>query len=265
MADTRFIQDYPAMRRHREQMAASTRARTRRIVFTVAVLAVLIGAAWTVSPPLAFLLAGIGAGVLFFAAMPAPSSVGADELSGVEGEVRVLERLRRLPDDFVIFNRLRVPDRQLPNGSRELDFVLVDEGGISVIEVKNTPGLIYVDPEKRQWPLTRRAGCGSRPSWNALDNPIPQVRAQTAALERWLLEHGISARIRPMICFAHFEVAVENAEDSPVEVITADALGERLVSESPGSGASGPGRERLVKALSGLVSPATTTTSARAA
>lgn len=265
MADTRFIQDYPALVRHREQMADAGRARRRRLILGGAVIAVLVGASWTVSPPLAFMLAGIGAGVLFFAAMPQPSSVSSDELSGIEGEVRVLGKLRGLPDDTAIFNRLRIPDRQLPNGSRELDFVLVDDSGVTIVEVKNTPGLIYVDPDKRQWPLTRRAGCGSRPSWNALDNPIPQVRAQASALERWLLERGVAASPRPVVCFGHFEVGIENPDASPVPVVTAETLIDHLEGGRTDRPGAHHDRERLVGLLSGLASPTAATPAARAA
>lgn len=265
MADTRFVQDYPALVRHRQQMAAAGRARRRRLMLAGGVIAVLVGASWTVSPPLAFMLAGIGAGVLFFAAMPQPSSVSADELSGVEGEVRVLGKLRGLPDGITIFNRVNVPDPQLPNGSRELDFVLVDDSGVTIIEVKNTPGLIYVDPDKRHWPLTRRAGCGSRPSWNALDNPIPQVRAQSLALERWLLEHGIPARARPVICFGHFEVGIDNAAASPVPVVTAETLLDHLASERANRTSPDHDRQKLIKLLSGLALPASAPQTAQAA
>lgn len=251
MAHSRFLRQYPALQRHREETAAAARARQRRLWIGTAIVLAAVAGGWMVAPPLAFMFAGIGAGALFFAGMPQPSSVAADELSGVEGEVRVLGRLRQLPDSTVLFNRLRIPDRQLPGGERELDFVVVGDEGVSVIEVKNSPGRIYVDPDRRHWPVTRRAGCGSRPSWNAIDNPLPQVRSQARALERWMIEHGLCVNVRPLICLAHPEVAVENADDSPIPVVTVDELHSRLVGAPSTPAPTANQREHAIQLLAG--------------
>jgi hypothetical protein len=228
MSDTRYVTDYPPLERHRQEAETAARARRRRLLIVVPVITVAAFAAASVSQPLAMLIAVIGVGVVFFLALPGGTSVPAGELAGVEGEVAVLKQLRDLPDEFVIFNRVRLPDASLPNGWRELDFVVAGPTGLWVIEVKNTPGLVYVQPEARHWPLARRAGCGSRPSWNAMDNPIGQVRAQVDALGRWLLQHAIVADPQPLICLSHSEVAVQNADASSIPVRLRAELGAAI-------------------------------------
>ena len=249
MADTRYVTDYPALMRHRDQAAAAGRARRRRLLIAVPVVTVLAFAAASVSLPLAMLIALIGVGVLFFLALPGGTSVPAGELAGVEGEVAVLKRLQTLPDEFVVFNRVRLPDATLPNGWRELDFIVAGPTGLWIVEVKNTPGLVYVQPDARHWPLARRAGCGSRPSWNAMDNPIGQVRAQADALRRWLLQHAIVVEPRPLICLSHPEVATENADGSPVPVLTRGRVAAEIVAAAPGD-APAPEPSRLRTTLS---------------
>lgn len=224
MADCRFITEYPPLVRHRAELRAAARARRMRLAIALPLLAALAYGAFALSAQFGLFVGAVGAGVLFFLGLPGGSSVDAGALAGVEGEVTALERLRTLPDDYVLFNRVKLPDGQLPNGWRELDFVVAGPTGLWIVEVKNTPGHVYVQPDARHWPLARRAGCGSRPNWNAVENPIPQARAQVDSLRRWLLQHGIAADPKPVVCLSHSEVAVDNAEASPVPVVVRDQL-----------------------------------------
>ena len=258
MADCRFITEYPPLVRHRQELRDAARARRRRLLIAVPLLAVMVVLAFSLSPPFGLFVAAVGAGVLFFVALPAGSSVDPGTLSGVEGEIAVLEQLRQLPDEYLLFNRVKLPDGQLPNGWRELDFIVAGPAGLWVVEVKNTPGYVYVRPNERHWPLARRGGCGSRPNWNAVDNPIPQVNAQVQSLKRWLLQHGLAAEPRQAICFAHPEVAVENGADAPVPVLVRAQLLAHLQEAAPralpngtvdalrrlGSGNSAPGNRQ---------------------
>jgi len=235
MADTRLVVDYPPLIRHREELRGHRRLRRRRLMVVVPASVLIVAAAASWSPPLAVMLAGIAAFVVFFVALPGSSSVDAGHLAGVEGEAAVLERLKQLPDEFVILNRVMVPDETLTNRRRELDFLVAGPTGLWVVEVKNTPGHLRVQPGEKHWPLARRAGCGSRPSWNAMPNPVPQARAQVEALERWLLMNGIGARVRAVIVMSHPEVAVEDADAAELPVLVRDQVADHLRKESPQS------------------------------
>lgn len=235
MADTRLVVDYPPLVRHREELREQGRLRRRRLLAVVPASALVVAAAAAWSPPLAVMLAGIATFAIFFVAMPGSSSVDAGHLAGVEGEAAVLERLKQLPDDYVILNRVKLPDETLTNRERELDFLVAGPTGLWVVEVKNTPGHLRVRPGERHWPLARRAGCGSRPQWNAMPNPVPQARAQVQALERWLLMHGIGARARAVIVMAHPEIAIEDADAAEMPVLVRDQVADYLQKESPQS------------------------------
>lgn len=224
MADCRFVTEYPPLVRHRQELRDAGRSRRLRLAVALPLLAALAFGAFTLSPPFGLFVAAVGAGVLFFLGLPGGSSVDAGALAGIEGEVAVLERLKQLPHDYLLLNRVKLPDGQLPNGWRELDFIVSGPTGLWIVEVKNTPGYVYVQPGERHWPLARRAGCGSRPSWNALQNPIPQASAQVQSLKRWLLQQGISVEPNAVVCLSHPEVAVENGTESPVPVLVRDQL-----------------------------------------
>jgi hypothetical protein len=197
------------------------------------------------------MLAGISAMGLFFAVMTGGSSVPAHVLSGIEGEVRTLKALQQLPADFVLFNQVFIADPWLPNGKRELDFIVIGPGEVTVVEVKNTPGIVYVAPDQKHWQVARRAGCGSRPGWNAMDNPILQVQAQADALQRWLLTFGLSIKVRSMVCLANPGVIIENSDGSPVPIVIPELLPGRLIQARPDRPLTASRREQVISLLEG--------------
>ncbi len=228
MADTRYIRPYAALERHAAEMRQKRNQRRMRLGLAVGGGITVTALTYWLVPPLTVLAVGIAALVIFFSSITGGSSVEASEMIGVEGEVRALRFLEQLPVDYLLFNQVMVPDERLPNGRRELDFVVLGPSSLHVVEVKNTPGLIYVRPAEARWPLAHKAGCGGRPGWNAVDNPLIQARAQTEALGRWLLRHGLSIDPQPIVCFARSNVALRDREQSAIPVLTAAELTEHL-------------------------------------
>ena len=224
MADTHLIVEYSPLVRHRQEIAEQRRQRRNRLVIAIPSFAGLVWLVSIFSLPLAMLLAVVGSFFLFFLALPGASSVDSGALAGVEGEMAVLKKLATLPDDFLLLNRIYLPDETLPNGQRELDFIVAGPSGLWVIEVKNTPGHIRVVPDEKQWPMARRAGCGSSPSWNAIKNPLPQARAQVELLKRWFLTQGIAVEPKAAVVMAHPETLLIDADRSPIPVLVRDQV-----------------------------------------
>lgn len=251
MSDTRFLKSYPALDRHRAEMRALNRRKRLRLAIGGLIgLGLCIGG-YLITPPLGLMLAGVLAMALFFAGIGGSSTVPADELVGIEGELRALEQLKRLPDDCTLFNRINLPDDWLPNGKRELDFIVVAPSGLFVVEVKNTSGRIHVDPDSKHWPLASR-GCGGRPNWQAVANPLPQVSAQAQALERWLLKQGLGFSARPAVCFSRSDVILENVDASPIPVVIPEQLAGLVTTGQPHEKLSPEQRQALKLALAGL-------------
>lgn len=247
MARTGSVTAYPPLERHRAEALAQRRQRllSLAVVGPASLLIITLTASW--SPPLALLLGSVALLVVFFVALPGSTSVDAGQLSGVEGEAAVLDRLSELPDDFTLLNRVKLPDETLTNGERELDFIVAGPTGLWVVEVKNTPGHIQVRPDEKHWPIARRAGCGSAPKWNSIVNPIPQVRAEISALERWLLMRGVGRRVQGLIVFSHPEVALSDVNQSPLPVLVRDQVVHFL--RQAGGSAIGSSELAVVEAL----------------
>ncbi|NDY95960.1 nuclease-related domain-containing protein [Wenzhouxiangella limi] len=250
MANLRFLQSYTALDQHRAEMRQAARQQRARVAIAVCVGVVATLASYWIMPPLAVLTAGIAVLAIFFSALTGSSSVPPSALTGAEGEARVLRSLKQLPDDHVVFNQVQIPDPTVAGGRREIDFVVVAPTGVHLIEVKNTPGLIYVRPDEQDWPLAHKAGCGGRPGWNAIANPLRQVAAQTEALNRWLLQHSLVYPVQPIICFARSEVGLRDRELSEVPVLTADELVGHFARAAP---LSNPDRSSAIRLLAGAV------------
>ncbi len=248
MADERFIRSYAAIDRHQQEMHRAARQRRWTLLLVVVLGLSATAMTYWLVPPLALLVAGVFVLAGFFASISGSSSVPADQMTGAEGEAKVLHTLTDLPDEFTLFNQVQIPDATLPNGRRELDFLVVAPAGLFIIEVKNSGGLIYVRPEESSWPLAHKAGCGGRPGWNAIKNPLNQVRAQATALDRWMLSHGQTAPIHPLICFARSDVALQDRDESPIPVLTAPELVDYLVKN--GQPARALNAQKWVKLLS---------------
>lgn len=246
MADLRYLQSYAALDQHRAEMRQAARHRRTRVAVAVCGGAAVTLASYWIMPPLAVLSAGIAVLAIFFSALTGSSSVPPSALTGAEGEARVLRSLKQLPDDHVVFNQVQIPDPTVAGGRREIDFVVVAPTGVHLIEVKNTPGLIYVRPGEKDWPLAHKAGCGGRPGWNAIANPLRQAAAQTEALNRWLLQHSLLCPVEPVVCFARSEVGLRDRELSEVPVLTADELVGHFARRATVSNANQPSAVRLL-------------------
>jgi hypothetical protein len=251
MANSAHLTEYAALRRHREEMQAAGQRQRRHLLFGLVIAGLISTAGYWITPPLGLMLAGISAMGLFFASLTGGSSVPAHVLSGIEGEVRTLKALQQLPADYLLFNQIFVADPWLPNGRRELDFIVIGPGEVTVVEVKNTPGIVYVAPDKKHWQVARRAGCGSRPGWNAMDNPIIQVQAQADALQRWMLTFGLSIKVRSVVCLANPGVIIENSDQSPIPIAVPALLQEVLTRPRPDRPLTPSQRKQVISLLVG--------------
>ena len=82
---------------------------------------------------------------LFFLAKLLPSQA---EYRGKRGEQRIFSILKRLPDEYYIWNDIVI---QRNGYSVQIDHVVVSPYGIFVIETKNYTGWIYGNDTSDQW------------------------------------------------------------------------------------------------------------------
>lgn len=113
--------------------------------------------------------------------------------TGKLGEWSVARRLEQLPkEDYHVFNDVTLPT---PNGTSQIDHLVVSRYGLFVIETKNYKGWIYGGENSEQWTQNIY---GKKYS---LYNPILQNAGHVRALKRVLKEFG-EVPIVPIVAFS---------------------------------------------------------------
>ncbi|MGA2150738.1 MAG: nuclease-related domain-containing protein [Geobacteraceae bacterium] len=120
------------------------------------------------------------------------------ELAGAKGEERALAILSGLPEEYTLFNQIRLPDKRSRTGFREADFMVVGPNGIFLIENKDYRGEIRGDDSAAGWEL-HKIGIGGTPYTKPCRNPVPQVRVYVALLGAIFARRSIRARITPLV------------------------------------------------------------------
>jgi hypothetical protein len=109
------------------------------------------------------------------------------------GEAKLSRALtiRFLPPDFHLLNHLTIP---LPDGTTQIDHVLVSRFGIFVIETKDYTGWIFAGARDRQWTQVLYR------SKFRFQNPLRQNHRHVLAVQR-LLDFLPPEVIRPVVVF----------------------------------------------------------------
>ncbi|APC97769.1 nuclease-related domain-containing protein [Francisella frigiditurris] len=136
-------------------------------------------------------------------------------VSGVEGESKVLDELRKLNNNYVLFNRLILPDEQSTYGTRELDFVVISKNCIYVVEVKNNRGHIEVQNMAERWHVEKTSQHNNVYA-KTIKNPIRQVFAQKKVLQTYLFKKKVYIKGIPVVTIVVF--ANDDADLSDIYV-----------------------------------------------
>ncbi|GAB4222787.1 MAG: nuclease-related domain-containing protein [Francisella sp.] len=124
-------------------------------------------------------------------------------ISGVEGESLVLDELKKLDDNFILFNRVVLPDKLSKVGYREIDFIAISLNAIYVIEVKNNRGYIEVDSMAERWHVSKVTQNHKIYS-KTIKNPLRQAFAQKKVLQTFLCNEKVYIKGIPVIIIVVF-------------------------------------------------------------
>lgn len=144
------------------------------------------------------------------------------KVSGVEGEYRVFNLLRQLPDTYTVFNQILVPDRNSSTGVREIDYLVCGPNGIFAIEVKNNNGTITGNETDLQW-IVVKIGRGGSEYNTALRNPVRQLKAQIHSLREYFDSRGVNTWVNGIVVFANTDCRLQTSE-SKIPIIYASNL-----------------------------------------
>jgi hypothetical protein len=156
-------------------------------------------------------------------------------LKGAEGEDLALGApvvqpgsLSTLPNDYIVFNQLRIPWRDT---SAELDYVVVGPNGIFNVECKHWAGEISGSDTDRAW-IRRKPVSGRLHTTRQMRSPLHQVRRSTHALATYLRSMGINTWVEAVTVFTHPAATLSVRTDS-VPVLTLPQLAPHIETYRP--------------------------------
>ena len=139
---------------------------------------------------------------------------------GARGEEYTLSLLKLLPDKFAIFNQVLIPNDRAEKGYNEIDFVIVGENAVFVVEVKNIKGVVCGHINERYW-IKKHISSSGKEYEKKIYNPIYQVRHQANVLRYYFKKTtGIKLPVVEMVFFSHPEVKlnIDGINNSPVPI-----------------------------------------------
>lgn len=189
MADLRYLQK----NRIRQEMASEKFAMRKMILGSGGALALALTVAF---PAGLFLWLGLLVLALFF-------TFGRDPIreSGAFGEDFTLSVLKTLPDHYVVFNQVELPDPCSRTGYRELDFVVLGPSGIFVIESKNHNGRIEGEESDAKWTIHKTGRRGGRYR-GTIRNPVRQTKHQVQVMRQYLKKRKVTEGITGVVALS---------------------------------------------------------------
>lgn len=159
-------------------------------------------------------------------------SAAATRRAGARGEDKTLNMLKYLPDDYVIFNQVDVPNRKAKRGFTELDLIVVGPNGVFVVEVKNNNSKVTGDENEPNW-TAHKVGRGGTRYKSRVRNPIQQLKRQIHALSEHLKSKQASTWLEGIVFFSNRSCRVELKQPPSVPLLQRKGLVEHILNHKP--------------------------------
>lgn len=146
-------------------------------------------------------------------------------VSGIHGERFAAKVLAILPDDYIVFQNVKVT---YENKQSEIDNIVVGKSGVFIIEVKNHNSHIVGDLKDTYW-IQHKVGRGGMPYTNQVYNPVKQVGTHIYCLANYLRQNGVNVYIEGMVYFVNKTCLLSLTGDSNISVYSRSNREEELL------------------------------------
>ena len=170
--------------------------------------------------------------VIAFAYLILVFGAAATKKSGASGELKTLKQLEKLPDDYVLFNQVDVPNPKTKRGYTELDLIVVGPNGVFVIEVKNNNSKVTGDEQAPNWTAHKVGQKGGRYTAD-VRNPIKQLKKQVHVLATYLKGKKASTWLEGVVFFSHRKARVKLNSPPSIPVLEHKGLVEHIQAYQP--------------------------------
>lgn len=144
-------------------------------------------------------------------------------LSGAEGELKSLNVLKDLSDEYTVFNQIQIPNQSSSTGFNESDFIIIGPRCVFIIEVKHNRGLVEGAYQDKEWRVTKNSQSGEEYT-NAIKNPINQVNRCVWLLSEQLKLINAKAWIQGIVLFSHEHSDIRMKDSGKIPVLQMNEL-----------------------------------------
>ena len=119
--------------------------------------------------------------------------------SGYIGEKNCLKTLKKLSNDFIIFNQIEIPSKVSSYNEFETDFIVVGKNTVFIIESKKFNGKIFCEDRKTDWLKTKEDYKGNIIKKKIIKSPFNQIERQKKYLSLFLEKFNLNIEIQTLL------------------------------------------------------------------
>ena len=140
--------------------------------------------------------------------------------SGVKGEKVALQSLKGLPKSYTVITNPVLYNRGSVN---ELDFAVIGQNGVFIVETKNYRGIIVGNTSQQNWKQIKYGKNGNTYE-KEVKNPVKQAGRQEERMSQLFKDLEITANVYPILYFvdSNVELRITDDADSNVTVIKSE-------------------------------------------
>lgn len=147
--------------------------------------------------------------IILFIILLLSSSNGEDQkrIAGKEGELQAKKILNHyLNENDLLLNNVNI---SIHGRNTELDYVVINNNGIFIFEVKNFSGKLVGNEDDQYWNKCKISS-GNKEYIKEIRNPIKQLKREIYLLKEYLKYYGVDLWIEGYVLFVNMNSPVES-------------------------------------------------------
>lgn len=165
--------------------------------------------------------------------------------AGSVGESDLLEYVRKLPNQYHIFTNFQIKEKRIHD---EVDFIVVGDNGVFVIEAKNHVGKIVGKEDDVEWKQYKSDKNG-KPYTKILANPIKQADWHAININRLLRMLGFRATVSGLLVFTNPKATLELGASKLTILDNSKAVNQYILNYKPQQKLDKSHINKIVRAL----------------
>lgn len=149
-------------------------------------------------------------------------------VAGAQRERVALDRLKSLPETFVVFNNVYISSSESRTGFREADLIVCGPKAVFVLEVKHNKGQITCDESFASWSVYRIGRRGT-PYTKSMRNPVRQLKGFVRLLAEHLKARDARLWVQGLVFFTNPEADLYVPYASSVPILRPGDVADHMV------------------------------------